>query len=161
MHHFHRIVCSRVPYHCDLIAEFSGVSDSSFHAGVRCEPDDEAPFVGSCGFELKHDLALYPHSVGGERLARKGVAVEVRILHLDFGVMAVNVIVQAAGILLDAVVGEWRADEPGILDGKRAPCAHGRSGAVVWCSPVHARDTLAELELARNEIESRLFAISP
>ena len=75
--------------------------------------------------------------------------------------MAVNVIVQAAGILLDAVVGERRADEPGILDGKRAACGYGRSGGVVGCSPVHSRDTLAELELMRDEIESRLFAISP
>src|ERR1700730_2781488 len=116
---------------------------------------------GSCGFGLKHDLDLCPHSVGGKRLARKSVAVEIRILHLDFGVMAVNVIVEDAGILLDAVVGERRADEPGILDGKRAACGYGRSGVVVGCSPVHARDTLAELQLTRDEIESRLFAISP
>src|ERR1700719_3618946 len=116
---------------------------------------------GSCGFGLKHDLDLCPHSVGRERLVRKGVAVEVRILHLDLCVMAVNVIVEAGGILLDAVVGERRADEPGILDGKRAACGYGRSGVVVGCSPVHARDTLAELEFTRDQIESGLFAISP
>ena len=75
--------------------------------------------------------------------------------------MAVNVIVQAAGILLDAVVGERWADEPGILDGKRAACGYGHSGGLVGCSPVHAGNALAELELTRNEIESRLFAISP
>ena len=49
--------------------------------------------------------------------------------------MAVNVIVQAAGILLDAVVGERLADEPAILDGKRAACGYGRSAVVVGCSP--------------------------
>src|ERR1700732_3687347 len=36
-HHFFRIVCRRVFYNCDLIAEFSGISDSCFHAGVRYE----------------------------------------------------------------------------------------------------------------------------
>src|SRR5580704_2864461 len=114
---------------------------------------DSYEFVsGSCGLGLKHNLDLCPYSTGGEKLVRKSVAVEVRILHLDFGVMAVNVIVQAAGLLLDAVVGERRADEPDILDGKRAACGYERSGVVFGCSPVHSRDTLADFELMRDEI---------
>src|SRR5262249_13631519 len=41
VHHLVRVIRRRVLYHGDLIAEFSGIANGRFDAGVRDQPDDD------------------------------------------------------------------------------------------------------------------------